>query len=134
MEDDPETIVDRLLDDGYGGDYEQPLIIEEWTARPVRQTLRDGHVLTRFVEHLAEYDLEEAGDDDGTLYERMLARADNHAVQLEFAAFLDLLFEGVNWLAADKLVATIEVRWEVPDAPDAVIDPDDVTYTRIETP
>lgn len=129
--DDPEEIVDLFAGDGehMWGDFPQPLVLEEWSSKPIRGMVRDDHVLDHLVERLLEFDLEEAGDDDGQLWDRMEKRAELPEVQSLFTAFLDLLFEGVGWRVADKMVARWNVTWAEPAVAD---DMDQFHYERIE--
>lgn len=79
--------------------------ITEWSTKPVRSHVHDEHVLDHLVERLIEFDLEEAGDEYGTLAEKLEGRAKDVDVQTGFRLFLDQLFDGVSWWVADEVVA-----------------------------
>jgi hypothetical protein len=82
------------------------LHVEEWSTHPVRKHVSSDNMLDHVVEHLLEYDLEEVGDEDGTLAAKIEDRARDPLVRMRFTAFVDLLFKGVSWWVAGKVVAT----------------------------
>jgi len=91
--------------------------VEEWTTRPVREHVNADHWIDGNVEHLLEYDLEEAGDDDGTLAAKLEDRAKDPAVRAAFTAALDLLFTGVSWWVADKVIARHQITHDADGKP-----------------
>lgn len=134
MQDDPEEVVERFFDCGVDRDYRQPFVVEEWTAVAIRDVVRDDHVLTAFVERLAEYELEEHLDEHGEIWDKLMLAAERPDVRAVFTTLLDMLFERVNWRTARTKVATWNVTWALryPDNPyDDEIDMDSVKYVRV---
>jgi hypothetical protein len=99
-----EEVAERVWDDG----HKPPVLIHEYTSKPLRSFVRVDHI----IDHIIEYDLEEYHDDAGHSVDHLEGRAKDPEVIAAFDAALDLLFKGVGWRWADEHVATWTVTWD----------------------
>jgi hypothetical protein len=99
-----EEVAERVWDDG----HEPPVLIHEYTAKPLRSFVRVDNI----IDHIIEYDLEEYHDDHGDSADFLEKRAKDPEVIAAFDAAIDLLFKGVGWSLADEHVATWTVTWD----------------------
>lgn len=132
-DDDIEDVVSNFFNAGWAWDYEQPMHVQEWTAREARTFLNDDYVLEALAERICEVHLEEQMDEDGHTWTALEKAAKDPAIREKFTALLDDLFAGVRYRWADQMVATWEVRWDVPPDlgnDDVEIDMSTVTYAR----
>lgn len=110
LNDDMETVAERAWDGG----HESRVLVEEWTAKPLRQFVNTANV----IDHIVEYDVEEYLDQYGHATEKLAANGLRWEVIAAFDAALDLLFEGISWRWADVHVATWRVTWEDSEHPE----------------
>jgi hypothetical protein len=103
MYDDPEAVALSAWEDGAGA----PVVVEEWTAKPLRSFISAASVIDR----VCEYDIEEYLDERGDVSAHLERRAADPDVIAAFDAALDLLFRDVTWRWADELVGHWTVSW-----------------------
>lgn len=121
MEVDMWTLADRAWGDG----EDPPILIEEWTMKPVRSSIKAAHT----IDHVIEFQMEEYGDEYGDVFTRLEERAKDPAVVVAFDAALDLLFEGARWSWADQMVGLWRVTWD-PETPED--EQPAFTYAKVE--
>lgn len=116
--------VEAVAELAVADDVAPPLEVWEWTAKPIREFVRVDYV----IEHIIDYDLEEAYDPYGDVQNRLHEHAGDPEIVAAFNAAIDKLLEhAVGWRWADEHVATWSVAW------DPAVDPPVFTMERSET-
>jgi hypothetical protein len=110
LNDSVEEVAERAWYDG----RQSPILIQEWTSKPIRLFARADSIIDR----IAEYDLEEYLDEDGRVTEHIEKRAQDPEVIAAFDHALDLLLKDAGWRWADEHIATWTVTWDESDPPE----------------
>lgn len=98
-----EDVAQRAWDDG----MESPIKIEEYTTKQIRSFVKAEHLL----DHIVEYQLEEALDEYGKVADKLEARSKEPHILALFDTALDRFLEDIGWCWADRLVATWVCEW-----------------------